>query len=135
MTFPKSRGTWRRSTTLRCPDTQFQWEGRNRIRIRTTAAPGQALSVQVSYHPGWHATVAGQPRELRKDGLGLMWLRPGRSGPVRSGARLRRRLGTAPLPLAELARDRGTGTWWGRQSCLQPAFSRLDRSKAGPQPG
>ena len=57
--------------------TQFQWEGRNRIRIRTAAAPGQALSVQVSYHPGWHATVAGQRRELRKDGLGLMWLRPG----------------------------------------------------------
>jgi hypothetical protein len=60
--------------------TQFQWEGRNRIRIRTIAAPGQALSVQVSYHPGWHATVAGQWRELRKDGLGLMWLRPVVSG-------------------------------------------------------
>jgi len=38
------------------------------------------LSVQVSYHPGWHATVAGQPRELQKDGLGLMWLRPGQTG-------------------------------------------------------
>jgi hypothetical protein len=66
---------------LSLPGTQFQWEGRNRIRIRTTAAPGQALSMQVSYHPGWHATVAGQPRELRKDGLGLMWLRPGQTGP------------------------------------------------------
>ncbi len=60
--------------------TQFQWEGRNRIRIRTMAAPGQALSVQVSYHPGWHATMAGQRRELRKDGLGLMWLRPDVAG-------------------------------------------------------
>ena len=45
------------------------------------AAPGQALSVQVSYHPGWHATLAGQPREVKKDGLGLMWLRPGFTGP------------------------------------------------------
>jgi hypothetical protein len=63
------------------PGTQFQWEGRNRIRIRTTAAQGQALSVQVSYHPGWHATVNGQTRELRKDGLGLMWLAPGVTGP------------------------------------------------------
>ena len=35
------------------PGTAFQWEALNRIRIRTTAAPGQALSVQVSYHPGW----------------------------------------------------------------------------------
>ena len=42
------------------PGTQFQWEGRNRIRIHTIAAPGQALSVQVSYHPGWHATVDGR---------------------------------------------------------------------------
>ena len=25
--------------------------------------------------------VAGQPRELHKDGLGLMWLRPGHTGP------------------------------------------------------
>jgi hypothetical protein len=63
------------------PATTFQWEGRNRMRIRTTAAPGQALSVQVSYHPGWHAAVAGQSRALRKDGLGLMWLRPGCNGP------------------------------------------------------
>jgi hypothetical protein len=63
------------------PSTQFQWEGRNRIRIRTTAAQRQALSIQVSYHRGWQATVAGQPRELHKDGLGLMWLRPGYAGP------------------------------------------------------
>jgi hypothetical protein len=63
------------------PGTAFQWEGRNRIRIRTTAAPGQVLSVQVSYHPGWHATLAGQPRELKEDGLGLMWLRPAHTGP------------------------------------------------------
>jgi hypothetical protein len=63
------------------PGTAFDWEGRNRIRIRTTAAPRQAVTVQVSYHPGWHATVAGQSRDVRKDGLGLMWLRPGCTGP------------------------------------------------------
>jgi hypothetical protein len=62
------------------PGTQFQWEGRNRIRIHATAAQGHALSVQVSYHPGWHASVNGQSRELRKDGLGLMWLVPGVTG-------------------------------------------------------
>jgi hypothetical protein len=63
------------------PQTHFQWEGRNRIRIRSIGGPGLVLSLQVSCHPGWHATVEGQARELRKDGLGLMWLRPGRSGP------------------------------------------------------
>jgi hypothetical protein len=63
------------------PSTAFTWEGRNRIRIRTTAADGQAVSVQVTHHPGWHATVGGRPRELHRDGLGLMWLRPGVLGP------------------------------------------------------
>ena len=40
------------------------------------------MSVQVSYHPDWHATVKGQRRELWRDGLGPMWLRPGRNGPI-----------------------------------------------------
>jgi hypothetical protein len=58
------------------PGTTFDWEGRNRIRIRTTVAAGQALSVQETYHPGWHAAIAGRPQKILKDGLGLMWLRP-----------------------------------------------------------
>jgi hypothetical protein len=63
------------------PATTFDWEGRNRIRIRATGSGGNVVSVQVTYHPGWHATVAGSPRKIFKDGLGLMWLRPECSGP------------------------------------------------------
>ena len=51
------------------------------MRIRASAAPGQVISVQVSYHPGWHARAGGQDRKLNRDGLGLMWLRPGCAGP------------------------------------------------------
>ena len=58
------------------PAAELRYEGTDHIRIHTTAAPGQALLVQVGYHPGWHATVNGQPRPLYKDGLGLMWLKP-----------------------------------------------------------
>jgi hypothetical protein len=36
--------------------------------------------VQVTYHPGWHATVAGKPQKVFKDGLGLMWLHPDCNG-------------------------------------------------------
>jgi hypothetical protein len=54
----------------------LDWAGPNRIRIRATVSAGQAISVQVSYHPGWHATAGGRPVEVRRDGLGLMWLRP-----------------------------------------------------------
>ncbi|HKE28401.1 MAG TPA: hypothetical protein VKB88_38895 [Bryobacteraceae bacterium] len=58
------------------PLASLTWQGTNHIRIHTTAAPGQAISVQVGYHPGWYATVNGQRRAIYKDGLGLMWLRP-----------------------------------------------------------
>ena len=63
------------------PGTAFDWEGRNRIRIHTNAAPGYALTIQVTHHPGWHATIAGKPQSIFKDGLGLMWMRPACTGP------------------------------------------------------
>ena len=36
--------------------------------------------MQVSYDPGWHARVNGEARKLERDGLGLMWIRPGCNG-------------------------------------------------------
>jgi hypothetical protein len=63
------------------PAADFQWEGRNRIHIRTRAMPGQVITVQVSYHPGWHARGGDRHLQVRKDGLGLMWLRPECNGP------------------------------------------------------
>lgn len=58
------------------PLADFTWQDRNHILIRTNATPGQTVSVQVSYHPGWHATVNGRSTAVFKDGLGLMWLHP-----------------------------------------------------------
>lgn len=63
------------------PPAKFQWEGRNRILIHTTAGPRQVISVQVSHHPGWHATVGNRHPQLGKDGLGLIWFRPECNGP------------------------------------------------------
>jgi hypothetical protein len=62
------------------PSAELRWNSKNEIRIRTNASAAQVLSVQVSYHPGWHASVEGHKREIKSDGLGLMWLRPGCSG-------------------------------------------------------
>jgi hypothetical protein len=63
------------------PPAEFHWAGPNSIQIRTTASPGQAISVQVSYHRGWHAKVGSRTIGLHADGLGLMWLRPECSAP------------------------------------------------------
>jgi hypothetical protein len=62
------------------PAADFQWVGTNHIQIRTTADRRNALSIQVSYHPGWHAKVNIRKVEVRRDGLGLMWVRPECSG-------------------------------------------------------
>jgi hypothetical protein len=63
------------------PLATLEWQGRNHIRIRTAASPGQVISVQISYHPGWHAKVNEQARRIEEDGLGLMLIRPECNGP------------------------------------------------------
>jgi hypothetical protein len=62
-------------------DPAFRWEGNNRIVIGAQASQPDAISVQVSWHPGWHATVAGRNIPLVRDGLGLMWMKPQCAGP------------------------------------------------------
>jgi hypothetical protein len=63
------------------PAAELHWAGSNKIDIETTAASGQAISLQVSYHPGWHAKVGTRAVDVHRDGLGLMWLNPQCSGP------------------------------------------------------
>jgi hypothetical protein len=63
------------------PEATFRWDGTNRFVVGVPAAPGQAISVQVSWHPGWHATVHGGKLPIAKDGLGLMWMKPQCAGP------------------------------------------------------
>jgi hypothetical protein len=74
-------------------DASFQWRDQNHIAVRAFTEPGQAIFVQISYHPGWHATIDGHAAEIHRDELGLS-ARPsqGRTG-------LRRRHGTAVLRL------------------------------------
>ena len=62
------------------PPADFHWAGPNSIQVRTIADPGQAISIQVSYHPGWHAKAGNRSVDVHRDGLGLMWLRPDCSG-------------------------------------------------------
>jgi hypothetical protein len=62
------------------PLATLEWQGRERMRIRANFSPGQVVSVQAGYHPGWRASVNGRVRDVFRDGLGLMWLRPGCTG-------------------------------------------------------
>jgi hypothetical protein len=62
------------------PEAGFEWTGRDDARVRLDGAEHRALSIQVNYHPGWHASRGGEPLEIHRDGLGLMWLEPNCAG-------------------------------------------------------
>src|SRR5262249_12447550 len=54
----------------------FEWRGPNRARIHARLAPGEIVSVQVNYHPGWRAFVGGAPARVLEDGIGLLVIEP-----------------------------------------------------------
>jgi hypothetical protein len=56
------------------------WANPERGRISTTLAPGQVVSLQINYDPGWHASVDGRPLPVRRDEIGLTIIEPDRAG-------------------------------------------------------
>ena len=62
------------------PFAKMTWLNNHQIRIETTAARGQLLSVQVNDSPGWHALAGGAERPLWADGLGSIVVDPGCDG-------------------------------------------------------
>lgn len=58
------------------PEAELRWTSRHSAQVRATVKPGQVISVQITYHPGWHATAP-----LRPDALGQMVIEPACDGP------------------------------------------------------
>jgi len=58
------------------PAVHFAWRNSHTVSIQAQLRPDQLLAVSVTYHPGWRATVNGQPRAIRRDALGLMVIEP-----------------------------------------------------------
>ena len=63
------------------PLASFAWQDPDRARIAADLRPEHLLFVQISHHPGWRASVRGEPLAIRKDGLGFMILEPRCQGP------------------------------------------------------
>jgi hypothetical protein len=53
----------------------FEWRGPNRAAIRARLEPGQVIATQVTYDPGWRASVNGATRAVYRDGIGFMAVR------------------------------------------------------------
>jgi hypothetical protein len=56
--------------------TSLRWINRHEVRIIASLRAGQAVAVQITYDPGWRATVNGVSAGIKHDGLGLMVLQP-----------------------------------------------------------
>jgi hypothetical protein len=57
----------------------FTWRGTHAATIDADVAPGEIVSVQENFHPGWHA----DPGRVFQDGLGLIAIEPRCSGTCR----------------------------------------------------
>lgn len=65
------------------PAARLEWRGTGQAAVEAVVAPDEVISVQISYHPGWRASVNGRPARLSADGLGWMVVEPGGAGPCR----------------------------------------------------
>jgi hypothetical protein len=58
----------------------FAWTSRHSAEIAGTVASSQLISVQITYHKGWHAAANDKPCHLFGDGLSQMVIEPGCNG-------------------------------------------------------
>ena len=57
------------------------WDDANHARVRAQIQPQEVLATQMTYDPGWHATVNGSAATVRPDGIGLMVVETACVGP------------------------------------------------------
>lgn len=99
------------------------WHGNNDVSIDARMKPGELVSAQITWDPGWHARVNGAQRRVMPDGIGLMAVDAGCAGDCRidleyDGGTERRvcRMASASLPVILLL------VWLGRR--LRPAKAK-----------
>lgn len=62
------------------PVAKMTWKTRHSASIRANLSPKQVVSVQISAHPGWRATVNGRSVPVVADAIGQVVIEPGCSG-------------------------------------------------------
>ncbi len=62
------------------PKLEERWTNPSEAVITGPLGPKDLISVQVSYHPGWRASVGGSSRAVESDGLGFLTISPHCSG-------------------------------------------------------
>jgi hypothetical protein len=61
-------------------DASWKWTTWHSAVVHAIVSPGQVISAQVSFHPGWHAAIEGKPQQVYPDGLGFLVVKPACQG-------------------------------------------------------
>jgi hypothetical protein len=64
------------------PVSPLVWNSAHSATIQTALPRDGIVSIQIAWHPGWHAEVNGHPEPILKDALGFMYLQPSADGPI-----------------------------------------------------
>jgi hypothetical protein len=62
------------------PLVEEQWPNPHTAILRASLEPGEILSFQMTYWPGWHATAGGRPAAVKRDTFGFLYVEPDCSG-------------------------------------------------------
>lgn len=62
------------------PEARMAWTSAHSARIETELKEGQVVSLQIAFHPGWHARSGSEEIPIARDALGMMTIYPKRSG-------------------------------------------------------
>jgi hypothetical protein len=84
-------------------DASLEWVHGGDARIRANLHRDDRLSVQVAWFPGWKAEVQGQAREIARDGLGFIVVKPQCEGACEVDLRWTGRWDLWPARLLSLA--------------------------------
>jgi len=60
---------------------EWRWIDDNHGRIQTSLNPGDVISLQITYHPGWKAFAGGKAASITSDGLAQMVIHADCPGP------------------------------------------------------
>jgi hypothetical protein len=68
---------------VRMPHAEFTWATAHSAGMSANLESTQAVSVQMAWHQGWHATANGRATPVLRDAIGLMVIDPHVSGPCK----------------------------------------------------
>ena len=64
------------------PEARVTWSSEHEARITGDMSGGQVISLQMAWHPGWHASSGGRAIPIERDALGLMTIDARGNGPI-----------------------------------------------------